>query len=140
MSPPPEPGSKNLLHIDIPICWIRISFSGGSPGIVVMGGGSCSKRHEFESRYRILDGHDIIHIYLPQMHESNGLWWMFFTSFRYIICYSFLQSDPVKSQRSVSAASEVRPRQNLHPRTKTRPSEKISSCKMEWSLFDVRRY
>ena len=32
---------------------------GGSPGLVVMGGDSCSKGREFESRHRILDGHDI---------------------------------------------------------------------------------
>ena len=32
---------------------------GGSPGLVVMGGGSRSKGRGFESRRRILDGHDI---------------------------------------------------------------------------------
>ena len=30
---------------------------GGSPGLVVMGGDSCSKSGEFESRHCILDGH-----------------------------------------------------------------------------------
>ena len=30
---------------------------GGSPGLVVMGGDSCSKGHEFKSRHRILDAH-----------------------------------------------------------------------------------
>ena len=30
---------------------------------MVMGGDSCSKCCEFESRHRILDGHDIFHIY-----------------------------------------------------------------------------
>ena len=35
-------------------CWLTWA---GSPGLVVMGGGSCSKVHEFESRHRILDGH-----------------------------------------------------------------------------------
>ena len=29
----------------------------GSPDLVVMGGGSCSKGRGFESRHRILDGH-----------------------------------------------------------------------------------
>ena len=29
----------------------------GSPGLVVMGGDSCSRGRGFESRYRILDGH-----------------------------------------------------------------------------------
>ena len=32
---------------------------GGSPGLVVMGGGSRSKGRGFESRCHILDGHDI---------------------------------------------------------------------------------
>ena len=32
---------------------------GGSPGLVVMGGCSCSKGREFKSRRHILDGHDI---------------------------------------------------------------------------------
>ena len=30
---------------------------GGSPGLVVMKGGSCSKGPEFESQHCILDGH-----------------------------------------------------------------------------------
>ena len=30
---------------------------GRSPGLVVMGGDSCSKGHGFESRHQILDGH-----------------------------------------------------------------------------------
>ena len=30
---------------------------GESPGLVVIGGGSCSKGHEFESRHHILDGY-----------------------------------------------------------------------------------
>ena len=30
---------------------------GGSPGLVVMGGESCSKGREFESWHHILDGH-----------------------------------------------------------------------------------
>ena len=32
-------------------------LQGGSPGLVVMGGDSCSKGRQFESRHRILDGH-----------------------------------------------------------------------------------
>ena len=32
---------------------------GGSPGLVVMGGGSCTEGCEFESQHRILDGDDI---------------------------------------------------------------------------------
>ena len=30
---------------------------GGSPGLVVMGGHSCTEGHVFESQYHILDGH-----------------------------------------------------------------------------------
>ena len=37
---------------------------GGSPGLVVMGVDSRSKGREFESRRRILDGHDIFRIHL----------------------------------------------------------------------------
>ena len=37
---------------------------GGSPGLVVMGVDSRSKGRGFESRRRILDGHDIFHIHL----------------------------------------------------------------------------
>ena len=32
-------------------------MEGGSPGLLVMGGDSCSEGCGFESRYRILDGH-----------------------------------------------------------------------------------
>ena len=41
---------------------INIIIMKGSPGLVVMGGDSCSKGHGFESRHHILDGHDIFHI------------------------------------------------------------------------------
>ena len=37
----------------------NINRWGGSPGLVVMGGDSRSKGRGFESRRRILDGHDI---------------------------------------------------------------------------------
>ena len=37
-------------------------LQGGSPGLVVMGGDSCSKGRVFESRHHILDRH--FHIYL----------------------------------------------------------------------------
>ena len=36
---------------------LRAREYGGSPGLVVMGGDSCSKGRGFESRYCILDGH-----------------------------------------------------------------------------------
>ena len=32
-------------------------LQGGSPGLVVMGGDSCSKGRDFKSRHCILDGH-----------------------------------------------------------------------------------
>ena len=32
-------------------------FVGGSPGLVVIGGDSCTERCGFESQHRILDGH-----------------------------------------------------------------------------------
>ena len=41
---------------------IKFRTQGGSPGLVVMGGDSHSKGSGFESRRRILDGHDIFHI------------------------------------------------------------------------------
>ena len=40
----------------------RMRCLGGSPGLVVMGGDSCSKAHGFKSRFCILHVHDIIHI------------------------------------------------------------------------------
>ena len=36
-----------------------IEFEGGSPGLVVTGGDSCSEGHGFASWRHILDGHDI---------------------------------------------------------------------------------
>ena len=39
--------------------WINDSNKGGSPGLVVMGVDSRSQGRGFESRRRILDGHDI---------------------------------------------------------------------------------
>ena len=42
---------------------IKILCLGGSPGLLVMGGDSCSKGHEIESWHRILDGH-FLHTYL----------------------------------------------------------------------------
>ena len=36
---------------------VRNIFEGRSPGLVVMGGDSCSKGRGFESQRRILDGH-----------------------------------------------------------------------------------
>ena len=41
----------------------RFKQIGGSPGLVVMGGDSCSKCREFESHHRILDRH-FSHAYL----------------------------------------------------------------------------
>ena len=52
---------------------------GGSPGLVVMGGDSCSEGHEFESQHRILDGHDIFsHIFVVKIvmfvWKDNNKW------------------------------------------------------------------
>ena len=41
---------------------ILFCFWGGSPGLVVMGGGSRSEGCVFESQRHILDEHDIFHI------------------------------------------------------------------------------
>ena len=38
------------------------SFMEQAPGLIVLGGGSCSDGRGFESRHCILDGHDIFHI------------------------------------------------------------------------------
>ena len=40
---------------------------GGSPGLVVMGGDSCSKGCEFESRHHILDGHFFTYIFVVKI-------------------------------------------------------------------------
>ena len=46
----------------------KSSSNGGSPGLVVMGGDSCSKGRGFESRRRILDGHNIFsHIFVVKI-------------------------------------------------------------------------
>ena len=42
----------------------EVYFKGGSPGLVVMGEDSCSEGRGFESQRRILDEHNIFHIYL----------------------------------------------------------------------------
>ena len=39
---------------------------GGSPGLVVMGGESCSEGRGFKSRYHILDGH-FSHIFVVKI-------------------------------------------------------------------------
>ena len=36
---------------------MKLNFTGGSPGLVVMGEDSCSKGREFESWHSILDRH-----------------------------------------------------------------------------------
>ena len=66
---------------------IKMHFRGGSPGLVVMGGDSRSKGHEFESRYHILDGH-LSHIFVvkicnvclkrPKINEKRGRGWPIF--------------------------------------------------------------
>ena len=56
--------SQNLQICESILCSVNqgvcFAFSvGGSPGLVVMGGDSCSEGRGFESRRRILDGHNI---------------------------------------------------------------------------------
>ena len=49
-------------------CTLSLTFLYGSPGLVVMGGDSHSKGHGFESRSRILDGHDIFsHLFVVKI-------------------------------------------------------------------------
>ena len=43
---------------------MKIKLLGGSLGLVVMGEDSCSEGRGFESQRRILDEHNIFHIYL----------------------------------------------------------------------------
>ena len=40
---------------------------GGSPGLVVMGGDSCSKGCEFEFRHHILDGHLFTYLFVAKI-------------------------------------------------------------------------
>ena len=41
---------------------------GGSPGLVVMGGDSCSEGHGFKTQRRILDGYNIFsHIFVVRI-------------------------------------------------------------------------
>ena len=62
----------------IRVTWVRIQSAfyhclliielGGSRGLVVMGGDSFSKGHGFESRRRVLDGHDkFLHIFVVRI-------------------------------------------------------------------------
>ena len=45
---------------------MKTANEGGSPGLVVMGGDSCSKGRVFESRHCILDGH-FSHIFVAKI-------------------------------------------------------------------------
>ena len=45
------------IKIGITLSSKSVRNSGGSPGLVVMGGDLCSKGREFESLHRKLDGH-----------------------------------------------------------------------------------
>ena len=42
---------------------------GGSPGLVVLGGVSCSKGHEFESLHCILDGHFFTYLFVLKFYN-----------------------------------------------------------------------
>ena len=43
-------------------------LQGGSPGLVVMGGDSCSKGRDFKSRHRILDGHFFTYFFCKNLY------------------------------------------------------------------------
>ena len=45
---------------------LNVYTSGGSPGLVVMGGDACSKGCEFESLRHILDGH-YLHLFVVKI-------------------------------------------------------------------------
>ena len=51
----PDEGSYLRKGLGITFHFVRDYFDGG-PGLVVMGGDSCSEGHRFESWHRILDG------------------------------------------------------------------------------------
>ena len=51
---------RQMSHKEVRVINI-IKFKGGSPGLVFMGGDSCSKGRGFESRRRMLDCHNIFH-------------------------------------------------------------------------------
>ena len=83
---------------------------GGSPGLVVMGGDSCSKGCGYESRRLILDGHDIFTLICCQncivclkrlkINEKRGWSWPIFYKkywpncivLRNIFCLKYLES------------------------------------------------
>ena len=55
---------KGLSNVEILLKLLnkQIIRFGGSPGLVVMGGDSCSEGRGFKSWRCIVDGHDIFHI------------------------------------------------------------------------------
>ena len=57
---------KTVSQFDVTFCQtiIIIITEDRSPGLVVIGGDSCSKSHEFESLHCILDGHFFTHLLL----------------------------------------------------------------------------
>ena len=51
------------IKIGITLSSKSVRNSGGSPGLVVMGGDLCSKGRAFESQHYLLDGHIFTFIY-----------------------------------------------------------------------------
>ena len=51
------------------LVWLEWVCLGGSPGLVVMGGDSCSESRGFESRHCILDGHVFTYICCKNCNE-----------------------------------------------------------------------
>ena len=62
---------RQMSHKEVRVINI-IKFKGGSPGLVFMGGDSCSKGRGFESRRRMLDCHNIFHIGETEVGRN---WW-----------------------------------------------------------------
>ena len=59
------------------------TLRGGSPGLVVMGGDSCSEGRGFKSRHYILDGHcckncNDVCLKKPKINEKRGRCWPIF--------------------------------------------------------------
>ena len=65
-----------------------VMMLGGSPGLVVMGGDSCSKDHGFKSWHLILDGHffalicckfcNDVCLKIPKINDKRGRGWPIF--------------------------------------------------------------
>ena len=102
---------------DVFCCGINLIFLqtkqaiwGGSPGLVVMGGDSCSEGHEFKSQHHILDGHlfvvrVVMFVWKGKNKRKRGRRWPF--SFRQaIFCLQRWLSLSVSFFLSLSSTNE----------------------------------